>query len=856
LMNATDTVYEIMSKTDLTLTNWSIEGELWPTNGQTNVMPFTVAANSPTNLFVWAMDWTGVTNNGNQTPSWWFWKYYQTLDLSDTNLDSSGDNTLLEAYEEGLDPNVIGFSLQFTNNYVNSSLAYGSVTIQGGVPSYIAVLINDTNTADSDWQPYDSTNVLVNLNSGDGLYNVLVGLRGLPSDATPTWLGTQLTLNTVAPVLAVTNPTSGTVSVPMIQLQGYVNESLGKLTFDVSNAVGVVTNQTGYWQPVFYDTNLLEFTTNTFQCYDIPLTNGVNEITLHATDMAGNTTITNFSCTLSYAGVTNAPTLSLLWPPNNTPVGGSNVTIQAQVSDATATVAATVNGSTVQGLIERSGLVWLQNVPLNSGTNTVIITAQNAAGKVSTNTLNVVESSVSLSIDPISSGQLNKTNVTVTGSVSDPAADVWVNGMEVDWDDDYDWYVDNVPVSATGTMVITAEAGADTNDIEALQTLDQAQPPVISLMSYTKHYQDDDTFYGYCGDGPAPFQSGEVVNWLYQSGGEDSSAGSGINAGVCAPESYSETAGLAGGYNGYAPAWENAEDTESLNWNDGSYASVGYALDDTQTHVMILPSGQQAIGQTVLYMVEAQVTNEDTGLQLAASAVQFVNQLAGTATEDVTNDDGSVWTEAVVSGAAGAQTEATPMAAGNYSFIQMKLSKLVYFSVAPDNVPSSFQNNISSVQSKLHSELASQVFYNLTTDTDVQIKVAIENTPHGKLGWDSGAKQTYVNRVNFGWNNLACNTCVAERDLKGGIAINLNWFANNLTSGTQYVTAQGWVNILAHEGMGNVAVKNDCVYIPLIHDCTDYEIFSGTQSYDDSNPFTVSSDSRLAILKGCGLKSN
>jgi hypothetical protein len=71
----------------------------------------------------------------------------------------------------------------------------------------------------------------------------------------------------------------------------------------------------------------------------------------------------------------------------------------------------------------------------------------------------------------------------------------------------------------------------------------------------------------------------------------------------------------------------------------------------------------------------AQVINKDTGLQLAAGAVRFMNQLAGTATEDVTNDDGSVWTEAVVSGAAGAQVEVTPKAAGNVLFTGMKTAK-------------------------------------------------------------------------------------------------------------------------------------------------------------------------------------
>ena len=75
LHNATNQVYEVLTKTDLLLTNWTIENEVWPTNS--GVMPFNISELGRTNLFVWAMDWTGVTENGNTTPNWWFWDYFQ-----------------------------------------------------------------------------------------------------------------------------------------------------------------------------------------------------------------------------------------------------------------------------------------------------------------------------------------------------------------------------------------------------------------------------------------------------------------------------------------------------------------------------------------------------------------------------------------------------------------------------------------------------------------------------------------------------------------------------------------------------------------------------------------------------------
>jgi len=103
LHGATDAVYEVFSKTDLTASAWSIETELWPTD--TNSMPFTIPMLDRTDaLFIWARDWTGITSNGNETPEWWFWKYFGTVDLSDTNVDIGGINTLLYDYQNGIAP--------------------------------------------------------------------------------------------------------------------------------------------------------------------------------------------------------------------------------------------------------------------------------------------------------------------------------------------------------------------------------------------------------------------------------------------------------------------------------------------------------------------------------------------------------------------------------------------------------------------------------------------------------------------------------------------------------------------------------------------------------------------------------
>jgi hypothetical protein len=155
------------------------------------------------------------------------------------------------------------------------------------------------------------------------------------------------------------------------------------------------------------------------------LTNGLNTVTLHATDLAGNVTTTNVSLTLDYSADTNPPVLTVIWPQDGTAIGGSSFTLQAQVDDDTATVMAQIvdaNGdtNTAQGLVERSGRVWVQNLPLAAGTNTLTVTATDAAGNTSVTDLTLVQSPVTITMNPLSSDQLNQAYVTVTGTLNDP----------------------------------------------------------------------------------------------------------------------------------------------------------------------------------------------------------------------------------------------------------------------------------------------------------------------------------------------------------------------------------------------------------------------------------------------------
>lgn len=486
LHRATNKVYEIWSKTDLTLANWNIETEVWPTN--TQVMPFIVPKSGRVNLFFWARDWTGVTSHGNTTPEWWFWAYFGTTALSDTNLDNVGNNLSYD-YLFGIDPNVIQFSLRFTNDYVNASPVYGVIDLVGGVPAYKAVLINDTNPTHAVWQPY-SPSVVANLNSGDGIYTVMVGLRGLAPNATPTWVQTTLTLNTAPLVITITNPVVSTVWQRVIQVQGLASKPLANVNYGISNAAGIFTNQSGFITGQTYNTNLVAVASY-FQCYDLALTNGVNSITLRATDVFGNTATTNLNITLDYNSGTNPPALTLVWPTNNTVVAGTNFMLQGLLDDGTASAVVSVGASTFNGLVERDGRFSVANLPL-SGTNLFTISATNAAGRGISKTLTVIQSTVLVTINPPPASQ--QEFITVTGTVSDNSHDVYVNSVKATVSGNLTWSANNVPVlDNQGSGQLTVNIYPPNSDISVTPPLTSqrvliAMQPMVQAVSYQEKF--------------------------------------------------------------------------------------------------------------------------------------------------------------------------------------------------------------------------------------------------------------------------------------------------------------------------------------------------------------------------------
>lgn len=266
-------------------------------------------------------------------------------------------------------------------------------------------------------------------------------------------------LDRVAPTVVITSPTSTNMAKPLIQLRGYVVGKLGLIRFDLTNASGLRTNLMGYPRQSEYGAN--GSVTNRFECPDVELTNGLNLITLRVADAAGNVTTTVLPYDLDYSVDTNPPVVHVVWPQSGSRLGDTNFTFRGRVDDETTQVSAQVVGggatNELRGLVERNGTLWVEGVPLASGTNFMTLTATDAAGNLGVTNLTLIRSSVELAVDLPAENQLNLPRTAVTGTTSDNNYRIWVNGVST-LPTNGVWTALDVPVTTGGVAVFTVTA--------------------------------------------------------------------------------------------------------------------------------------------------------------------------------------------------------------------------------------------------------------------------------------------------------------------------------------------------------------------------------------------------------------
>ncbi|HEX5218801.1 MAG TPA: hypothetical protein VFZ59_04485 [Verrucomicrobiae bacterium] len=451
-------VYDIFSTlefvgNDITNSIWT-----WLETGMTCETHY--YTNQPTNQVFYILTVPGADRDGDGLYDGWEWKHFGTLEQTASG-DFDGDGVSNEdAHTSDDNPNNLRFSIVVTNNYVRTSALPVTLGMVTGKAETMAVLVDNTNLQSAVWTTF-ATNSLVSFAATEGWHDVRFGLRG-HCVTNEVWRTLQVKYDVTPPVVVLTNPDLNGGNKPIIQLRGYGNELLGDITYDISNAAGVTTNQAGWVTAQDYTTNGFAFITNHFQCYDVSLADGTNAFSLRIADLAGNTTTTNFAHVLDASSDVTPPLITLKWPQNGQALSGSNFVVNGVLDDSTATMNAEVidaNGLTNKAAasVGRSGMFWTEPLPLMPGTNLVHLVATDYKGNSSSTNILLTKSAVTLTVGQVSPEEPLQFRASVTGTIDTAGLDVWVNGTLATVSNGT-WQAVNVPLNVNNVRVMLVQA--------------------------------------------------------------------------------------------------------------------------------------------------------------------------------------------------------------------------------------------------------------------------------------------------------------------------------------------------------------------------------------------------------------
>ena len=293
--------------------------------------------------------------------------------------------------------------------------------------------------------------------------------------------------DSVPPSVAITSPTTNPTYITAISpltLSGTVSDNVGVAGVSWSNAA----NSTNGGATV---------TSGTWTSTAITLAAGLNNITVKATDLAGNSA----NVTLGVTYDPNPPTLTITAPTGGTTYSTNlpSVTLSGTASDAITSITKVqyINTTTTAPPPSTaSGTAsWSTGaIALASGTNVINVTATNAAGTTTTKTLNVIEDTTppSITISTPTTGSTYITNVstvTLTGTASDSggsglATVTWANPATSGSgtaSGTSSWTVSNIGLAqGTNAISVTATDGAGNTSVKTLTvTYDPVPPSVI-----------------------------------------------------------------------------------------------------------------------------------------------------------------------------------------------------------------------------------------------------------------------------------------------------------------------------------------------------------------------------------------
>lgn len=281
------------------------------------------------------------------------------------------------------------------------------------------------NSSTGKWEATITAPGKTSYNQSGGYYNVKVaatndaGTTGQADGSTLT--GLRLVVKEkVAPVITILSPSSG----------AYVSNSKQPVVFTVVDETGgsgvdltsLVVKQDN--ATVASSTISTQAITNGYQVTYTPasaLSDGRHKVTIDCKDHDGNSA-TQKSTT--YTVDTVPPTLNVTSPTEGLITNSQTITVAGTTNDATSspvTIKIELNGVNQGNVTVGTSGAWSKSVTLASGTNTIKITATDAAGKTSTVTRTVtLDTSVpkitaaTITPNPVDAGATMVISVTIT----------------------------------------------------------------------------------------------------------------------------------------------------------------------------------------------------------------------------------------------------------------------------------------------------------------------------------------------------------------------------------------------------------------------------------------------------------
>jgi hypothetical protein len=276
----------------------------------------------------------------------------------------------------------------------------------------------------------------------------------------------------IRPNVFIQGPAEGILTQPLIEIKGMSDQPLSGVSYDVVNGPQTLLHQRGYVTDEFYDEHLLRFTTNWFECLDVGLAPGTNEIFIHCNYLSGRRLTVKRSYILRLDLKTNAPTFQISWPTAARQISGEKVTIRGSVDDISAKVTGEITDNsqskTIEGLVERNGRFWLEDVPLLAKTNHLKVTLTDVVGNASTTNLTLIKSEDRLVVNPVPLKQLWQMQVTVAGKVYPPNRAVWVNDRQATVQTNGQWMARGVPLAKDGVAVFDVLATPQSEQLPAM----------------------------------------------------------------------------------------------------------------------------------------------------------------------------------------------------------------------------------------------------------------------------------------------------------------------------------------------------------------------------------------------------